>query len=89
MGDSEEMGPFKLYKTSDIYFAAYLCSVDCVLQTTERENSPDGKGKVVFFFKVREASISRLKSLYFGGDGTVKARKFVDNVRSLKQMCFT
>jgi hypothetical protein len=28
------------------------------------------------------------KSLYFGGSGTVKARLFVDNLRSLKQMVY-
>lgn len=85
----DDMGKSKLYRTSDIYFAAYLCSLDFPLQTTERDRSPDGKGKVVFVFKVPDCDLGKVKSSYFGGSGTVKARKFVDNIRSLKQMCFT
>ena len=88
MTNEGEVATSKLYRTSDIYFAAYLCSLDCDLRTTERERSGDGKGKVVFLFLVPEAHLNQLKSSYFGGSGTVKARKFVDNVRSLKQMCF-
>jgi hypothetical protein len=86
----DDMGKLpRLYRTSDIYFAAYLCSLDFPLQTTERDRSPDGKGKVVFVFKVPDCDLGKVKSSYFGGSGTVKARKFVDNIRSLKQMCFT
>jgi hypothetical protein len=79
----------RLYRTSDIYFSAYLCSLDITLQTTEMETTPDGAKKVVFVFKLPEVDLQRLKASYFGGTGTVKARRFVDNVRSLKSMCFT
>ena len=89
MDTVDEMGKARLYRTSDIYFAAYLCSLDFPLQITERDRSPDGKGKIVFVFKVPDCDIGKVKSSYFGGSGTVKARKFVDNIRSLKQMCFT
>lgn len=77
----------KLYRTSDIYFSAYLCSLDMPFKTTEVENTDSGK-KVVFVFQINEADLQRMKSTYFGGTGTVKARRFVDNVRSLKSMCF-
>ena len=89
MDKVDEMGPSKLYRTSDIYFAAYLCSMDFPLQTTEREPTSDGKGKLVFVFKVPDTDLGKVKASFFGGSGTVKARKFVDNIRSLKQMCFT
>lgn len=79
----------KLYRTSDIYFAAYLCSVDFPLKTTEQAGTADGGRKVVFVFNVPDADLAKVKALYFGGSGTVKARVFVDHLRSLKSMCFT
>jgi hypothetical protein len=83
------MAETKLYRTSDIYFAAFLCSIDFPLKTTEQAGTPDGGRKVVFVFALPEADIPRVKALYFGGTGTVKARVFVDHLRSLKSMCFT
>jgi hypothetical protein len=78
-----------LYRTSDIYFASYLCCLDFPLVTTEQGKSVDGGNKVVFVFNVPDAEMPRVKSSYFGGSGTVKARKFVDNLRSLKSMVYT
>jgi hypothetical protein len=77
----------KLYRTSDIYFASYLCSLDMPLKTTETERTESGK-KVVFVFMISDADLQHMKAGYFGGNGTVKARRFVDNIRSLKSMCF-
>ena len=79
----------KLYRTSDIYFSAYLSSLDFALVTTETESTADGAKKVVFVFRIPDCDLSKVKASYFGGTGTVKARKFVDNLRSLKSMCFT
>lgn len=82
------MSEIKLYRTSDIYFAAFLCSIDFPLHTTETDKTPDGSKKIIFVFNLPEAELPRVKAAYFGGGGTVKARKFVDNLRSLKSMCF-
>lgn len=82
------MSETKQYRTSDIYFAAFLSSIDLPLQTTETTKTPDGSKKVIFVFTIPEAELPKLKAAYFGGGGTVKARKFVDNLRSLKSMCF-
>lgn len=79
----------KLYRTSDIYFASFLASLDFPLMTTEVGKTADGGKKVVFLFNVPEGELPKVKASYFGGNGTVKARKFVDNLRSLKSMCFT
>lgn len=79
----------KLYRTSDIYFAAFLCAIDFPLKTTETTSTADGGRKVVFVFAIPDAELSKAKALYFGGTGTVKARVFVDHLRSLKQICFT
>ena len=78
----------KLFRTSDLYFSSLLCSLDYPLITTEVVKSNDGaNNKVVFVFNIPEADLPRLKASYFGGTGTVKARKFVDNLRNLKSMC--
>jgi hypothetical protein len=77
-----------LYRTSDIYFAAYLCSLDISLKCTEKQASESGRDKVFFVFNVPQVDLQRLKASYFGGSGTVKAQKFVQQLRSLKSMCF-
>jgi len=76
-----------LYRTSDIHFAAFLCSLDVPMKATEDEIG-SGKPKKVFVFEMRDADKQRMKTLYFSGTGTVKARTFVDNLRSLKSMCY-
>jgi len=78
----------KLYRTSDIYFASYLCSLDFPMVTTENEKAPNGSRKVIFVFEIKDEHLRPAKTQFFGGTGTVKARKFVDNLRSLKSMCF-
>ena len=83
MADKEE---FQLYRTSDIYFSAYLCALDIQLENTETSSDSN---KVTFVFKVPTKDIGRLKASFFGGAGTVKALKFVQHLRSLKSMCFT
>lgn len=76
-----------LYRTSDIYFSAYLCSVDLEMMTTENETGNDGRRKLVFVFRT-DVDIGRLKASYFGGNGTVKVRKYVDNLKALKSMVY-
>ena len=78
----------QLYRTSDIYFSAYLMSLDVPLEATETGQNSQGERKVTFVFKVQQSMIGRAKAQYFGGTGTVKARRFVDNLRNLKSMCF-
>lgn len=78
-----------LYRTSDIYFAAYLCSIDLEMMTTENETGDEGNRKLVFVFRIPESDIARLKASYFSGHGTVKVRAFVDNLRALKSMVYT
>lgn len=77
----------KEYTTSDIYFSAYLASIDIPLQGAERTAAGNGI-RVVFRFRITDGDLTKAKSLYFGGTGSVKARKFVDNLKSLKALCF-
>lgn len=79
----------KLYRTSDLYFASFLVSIEVPLKTTEKATTSDGGKKVVFVFSIPDSDLAHIKALYFGGAGTVKVRLFVDNLRSLKSMCYT
>ena len=90
MNDESRVGSVtKLFRTSDIYFSSYLASLDYPMVTTEHAAAGDGGKKVVFLFNIPENDLPRIKASYFGGTGTVKARRFVDNLRNLKSMCFT
>jgi hypothetical protein len=70
-----------------LYFSAFLSSIDIPLKFTEKENS-GREVKVIFVFEIQDSVLMRAKALYFGGSGTVIARKFVDNMRSLKSLCY-
>jgi len=76
-----------LYRTSDLYFSSYLCALDIPLTTSETD--ANDSRKVVFVFKLASEDLGRLKASYFGGTGTVHARKFVDSLRSLKSLTHT
>jgi len=78
----------KLYRTSDLYFSSYLAALDFSLITTENNKMADGSNKVVFVFNIPEGELPKIKASYFGGTGTIKVRKFVDSLRSLKSLCF-
>jgi len=78
----------KLWRSSDLYFASFLVSLGFPLTTTESAAMANGSKKVIFVFTISDADLMKSKSLYFGGSGTVKARLFVDNLRSLKQMVY-
>ena len=73
-----------VYSTSDIYFAAYLCATGMNLINTQKDEK-DSK-KVIFVFKIPMNTIERIKAAYFGGSADVKAKKFVEQIKSLKEM---
>jgi hypothetical protein len=77
-----------IYRTSDLYFAGYLSAIDIEMVTAEEDRGSDGKRKLVFVFKVPEADLPRLKASYFAGHGTVKVKRYVDSIRSLKSLCY-
>ena len=79
----------KYYRTSDLYFSCFLLCLDIPLKHTEKEKDKNNNDtKVVFVFELSYGVLIKAKALYFGGSGTVIARKFVDNMRSLKSLCY-
>ena len=70
------------YKTSDLYFAAYLKVAGIELLGTEREGR-----KVVFLFRKTD-SIPDLKRGYFNRSSKVLALNYVDEIRSMKSLTY-
>lgn len=74
--------------TPDLYFAAYLKSKQCIVETIKRKNM-----KTVFVFDIvpSNMSIIELKLGYFNNINDdkckVNASNYTDAVRSLKTMC--
>ena len=76
-----------LYRTSDLYFSAYLAAIDIPLVATEPEEN-GGKRKVIFVFRIPVKDKERLKTMFFGGRGTVRALDMCQQLKTLKQLCY-
>ena len=88
--DTEVVGNEEvLYRSSDLYFSAFLCALELPMIGTEEEALPQNRKKVYFVFKIPKKDLRRLKMDYFGGTGKVRAKLYADRIRSLKQLCFT
>lgn len=81
------MDEYTFFRTTDIYFAAYLCAIDISLESTDRSDD-SSNNKVVFIFKIPKKDFERIKSGFFGGGATVKVQNFIQSYRNLKTMCF-
>jgi hypothetical protein len=71
------------FRTSDLYFAAYLQVSGAGLQKTEREQG----GKVFFCFDGSVANIEELKSAWFNHSGRIPALPYANAIKSLKSIC--
>ena len=68
------------YRTSDLYYAAYLKVAGCLLKGTERD------GRRVFFIFEKSELISDLKQQYFNRTSKVPALTYADEIRSMKAL---
>lgn len=68
------------YRTSDLYYAAYLKVAGCLLKGTDRE------GRRVFFIFEKSDLISDLKQQYFNRTSKVPALTYADEIRSMKAL---
>lgn len=70
------------YKTSDMYFSAYLKAAGCLFVDTVRDG-----GKVVFLFEDQGPAIMRdLKRDYFSGAAKVSALLLVQEIKTMKSL---
>lgn len=77
------MTPNNEYRTSDLYFAAYLQVAGVTMLRPERS----GSGKVSFVFDTSVSNVDSLKNAWFSGSGKVAALPYANAVKSLKSLC--
>jgi len=71
------------YRTSDLYFAAFLKTAGVILIDAVKE-----EGRTQFVFE-KSDSIPDLKRGFFNRSAKVVALDYADDIRSLKSMTFT
>lgn len=71
------------FRTSDLYFAAYLQVAGVQMTRSDR----NGSGKVSFIFDTSIANVEELKSAWFNQSGKVPALPYANAIKSLKSIC--
>lgn len=71
------------FRTSDLYFAAYLQVAGAPMSNTDR----NGSGKVHFIFDTTVVNIAELKNAWFNHSGKVPALPYANAIKSLKSIC--
>jgi hypothetical protein len=79
------------YSTCDLYLAAYLKTAGVPMLSHSREKSANGDkgGKLFFLFDVSVANIGDLRTGYYNDTGKVPAKRYADNIKALKALCYT
>lgn len=72
------------FRTSDLYFAAFLQTAGVEMKKTERESA---NGKVFFVFDTAIVNIEELKQGWFNNTAKVAANPYAFNIRTLKSVC--
>ncbi len=78
-----KMPTAEAFRTSDLYFAAYLQVAGVQMEHTER----NGSGKVTFVFDTSICNIDELKHAWFSQSGKVPALPYANAIKSLKSIC--
>lgn len=74
----------KQYETHDIYLAAYLKLVGCVLVNRYKQ----GSRRWIFVFESPDNDIKLLRASYYSGSQKVIAKDFAREIQDFKQLCF-
>jgi hypothetical protein len=73
----------KVYKTSDLYFAAFLKTSALIMKQPQREGN-----RILFVFEDKnDGNVDRLKMDFLNGTCKVIARDYADNIKALKSLC--
>jgi len=78
---TDKPGTTGQYKTSDLYYAAYL-----KVAGVEHVDTTNDGPRTYFVFKTPEGGIRDLKNGYFNRQAKVAALTYADEVRSLKAL---
>ena len=73
-----------VYRTSDLYYAAYLRVAGVHFSGTERTHGE----RVFFLFSSSEEQLSDLKQGYFTGSARVPALSYVQMIREMKSLVY-
>ena len=71
----------KTFKTSDLYFAAFLKTVGCPLLETTKEGN-----KKFFVFDNGSGLIAKIQIEFVNGVSQIVAKDFINNIRDLKTL---
>jgi len=71
------------YRTSDLYFAAYLQVAGVPMLRPER----NGNGKVSFVFDSTISNVDELKHAWLAQSGKVAALPYANAIKTLKSVC--
>lgn len=71
------------FKTSDLYFAAYLQTAGVELKRTDRNSD---SGKMFFVFDAAVSNVDELKAAWFNNTGKVAANPYAHNLKTLKSL---
>jgi len=72
------------FKTSDLYFAAYLKAAGVEMKRTDR--AADG-GRILFVFDTSVSNVEELKDAWFNNTGKVIANNYAYHIKNLKSVC--
>jgi hypothetical protein len=80
-----------LYPTTDIYFAAYLKTIDVPFYRVNRSTSgQSNRVRLEFVFDIsRIDDFNSIKDDYFIRGVDVSSSRFVENIKSFKAMCYS
>jgi hypothetical protein len=70
------------FRTSDLYFAAYLQTAGVEMVGQDREGN-----RVFFLFDTSIANIDELKTGWFNGSSKIAAQPYSNAIKSLKSIC--
>jgi len=71
------------FKTSDLYFAAYLQVAGVPMKRTDR----NGGGKMSFVFDQTVSNVTELKTAWATSAGKVAALPYANAIKNLKSLC--
>jgi hypothetical protein len=72
------------FRTSDLYFAAYLQTAGVEMRRTDRDTE---SGKIFFVFDTSIANVEELKQGWFNNTAKVAANPYAFNIKTLKSVC--
>jgi hypothetical protein len=73
------------YRTSDLYYAAFLKVAGVPYLDAQEQRGPDGKLRVYFYFEVVEG-MKELKAGYFSRSVNVPAMTYADEIKAMKAL---